>query len=65
MVSCDKSGRGDKSGRYIRKLLVDFQLFIYADGKMNVAASKSTLKHNLQATVSEHNCPISDTMIMI
>ena len=35
-----------------------------ADAKMNVATSKSTLKHKLQANASEHNCPISDTMIM-
>ena len=34
-----------------------------ADGKMNVATSKSTLKHKLQVTISERNCPISDTMI--
>ena len=26
-----------------------------ADGKMNVVTSKSTIKHKLQATVSEHN----------
>ena len=34
-----------------------------ADGKINVATSKSTLKHKLQVTISERNCPISDTMI--
>ena len=34
-----------------------------ADGKMNVATSRSTLKHKLQVTISERNCPISDTMI--
>ena len=34
-----------------------------ADGKMHVATSKSTLKHKLQVTISERNCPISDTMI--
>ena len=34
-----------------------------ADGKMNVATSKSTLKHKLQVTISERNFPISDTMI--
>ena len=33
--------------------------------EMNVATSKSTLKHKLQAIVSEHNCPISDTIIMM
>ena len=38
-----------------------------ADGKINVAPFKSTLKYKLQATVSEHNCPISarPTMIMM
>ena len=36
-----------------------------ADGKMNVATSKSTLKHKLKSTVSEHNCRISDTMIIM
>ena len=30
-----------------------------ADGKMNVATSKSTLKHKWQVPISEHNCPIS------
>ena len=30
---------------------------------MNVATSKSTLKHKLQVTISEPNCPITDTMI--
>ena len=35
------------------------------DGKMNVFTSQSTIKHTLQATVSEHNCPISHTMIMM
>ena len=35
------------------------------DGKMNVATSKSTLKHKLQATGPEHNYPISHTMIMM
>ena len=40
-------------------------LMFNADGKMNVATSKLTLIHTLQATVSEHNCPISDTMIMM
>ena len=30
---------------------------------MNVATSKSTLKHKLQVTISERNCPIADTMI--
>ena len=34
-----------------------------ADGKMNVDTSKSTLKHKRQVTISERNCPISDTMI--
>ena len=34
-----------------------------ADGKMNVATSKSTLKHKLQVTISERNCPFPDTMI--
>ena len=34
-----------------------------ADGKMNVGTSKSTLKHKLQVTISECNCPISDTMV--
>ena len=34
-----------------------------ADGKMNVATSKSTLKQKLQVIISERNCPISDTMI--
>ena len=34
-----------------------------ADGKMNVATSKSTLKHKLQVTISERNSPISDTVI--
>ena len=34
-----------------------------ADGKMNVATSKSTLKHKLQVTISERNCPIPDTMM--
>ena len=34
-----------------------------ADGKMNVATSKSPLKHKLQVTISERNCPISDNMI--
>ena len=29
-----------------------------ADGKTNVATSKSTLKHKLQVTISERNCPI-------
>ena len=33
------------------------------DGNMNVATSKSTLKHQLLVTISERNCPISDTMI--
>ena len=33
--------------------------------KMNVATSKSTLKYKLQSTVSEHNCRISDTMIIM
>ena len=33
-----------------------------ADGRMNVATSKSQLKHKLQVTISERNCPISDTM---
>ena len=36
-----------------------------ADEKMNVATSKSTLKHKLQVTISERNCPIPDTMIMM
>ena len=34
-----------------------------ADGKMNVDTSKWTLKHKRQVTISERNCPISDTMI--
>ena len=34
-----------------------------ADGNMIVATSKSTLKHKLQVTISERNCPISDTML--
>ena len=33
------------------------------DGNMNVATSKSTLKHKLLVTISERNCPISDTML--
>ena len=34
-----------------------------ADGNMNVAMSKSTLKHKLQVTISERNSPFLDTMI--
>ena len=35
-----------------------------ADGKLiNVATSKSTLNHKLQVTISEGNCPISDTIM--
>ena len=34
-----------------------------AYGKMNVATSKSTVKHKLQVTISERKCPISDKMI--
>ena len=33
------------------------------DGQMNVATSKSTLKHKPQVTISECTCPISDTRI--
>ena len=33
------------------------------DGKMNVATSKSTLKHKPQVNISECNCPISDTRV--
>ena len=36
-----------------------------ADGKIDVAQFKSTPKYKLQATVSEHNCPISATMMMM
>ena len=35
------------------------------DRKMYVATSKSTLKHKLQVTISERNCPISDTMMCL
>ncbi len=33
------------------------------DGQMKVSKSKSTLKRNVQATVSERNCPAADTVI--
>ena len=34
-----------------------------SEGEMKIAKSKSTLKHILQVTVSERNCPIPDTVI--
>ncbi len=33
------------------------------DGQMKVSKSKSTLKRNMQVTVSERNCPEADTVI--
>ena len=36
-----------------------------ADGTMNDATSKFTLKHKLPATISESNYPISDTTILM
>ena len=51
--------------------MLEFELAAYppsmsnADGKTNVATSKSPLKHKLQVNISERNCPISDTMIMM
>ena len=49
--------------------MLAFELFAYPllmfneDGKMNVTTSKSTQKHKPQVTISECNCPISDTRI--
>ena len=49
--------------------MLAFELAVYppsmfnADGIMNVATSKSTLKQKLQVTISERNCLLSDTMI--
>ena len=51
--------------------VLDFELAAYPpsvfneDGKINVATSKSTLKHKRPVTISERNCPISDTMIYV